>query len=109
MATAAMAREWRAAWASQTVRHFTTAVGIALGVLAFGVLLYVVEKHLLEPPQRFATSFQLASGRVDIYQLVGATDAEVEFARQANQDTLVALLQKEGVYPEIDAARKSVR
>jgi hypothetical protein len=63
---------------------------------------------LVEPPAK-EPSFELASGRVDLYQLVGVTDPEVEFARQTNQDTLVALLQKEGVYPLTDAARKSVR
>lgn len=64
---------------------------------------------LVEKPSHFEPSFELQSGRVDLFQLVGATDAEVEFARQTNQDTLVALLQKEGVWPCTDAARRSVR
>lgn len=64
---------------------------------------------LVEPPQRLAPSFELASGRVDLYQLVGVTEGEVEFARQNDQDTLVELLQQEGVYPATDAARKSLR
>lgn len=64
---------------------------------------------LVEPPRRRAPSFELASGRVDLFQLVGATDAEVEFARQTDQDTLIELLLREGVYPLTDAARRSVR
>lgn len=63
---------------------------------------------LVEPPQR-APSFELASGRVDLYQLIGVTEAEVEFARQNDQDTLVELLQQAGVYPATDAARRSLR
>jgi hypothetical protein len=64
---------------------------------------------LVVQPQGFAPSFELQSGRVDLFQLVGATDAEVEFARQTSQDALVELLQKKGVFPATDAARESVR
>jgi hypothetical protein len=64
---------------------------------------------LVAQPPHVAQSFDLQSGRVDLFWLVGATDAEVEFARQTNQDTLIALLQKEGVWPRTDAARRSVR
>lgn len=64
---------------------------------------------LVEPPARVASSFELPSGRVDLFQLVGVTEAEVTFARQSSQDTLVALLEKEGPYPVTDAARKSLR
>lgn len=64
---------------------------------------------LVGQPETFAQSFDLQSGRVDLFQLCGATDAEVEFARQTSQDTLVELLQKQGVYPRTDAGRKSVR
>lgn len=64
---------------------------------------------LVEPPKHYAASFELPSGRVDCFHLVGATDAEVEFARQTNQDALIALLEKGGVWPHTDAARKSLR
>ncbi len=64
---------------------------------------------LVEQPKHYASSFDLASGRVDLFHLVGATDAEVELARQSNQDMLVALLQKNGVYPRTDAKRASLR
>jgi hypothetical protein len=64
---------------------------------------------LVAPPEHYAPSFELASGRVDFFQLVGATDADVELARQTNQDMLVALLQQGGAWPVTDAARASLR
>ena len=64
---------------------------------------------LVEQPKHYASAFELASGRVDVFHLVGATDAEVELARQTDQDAVVALLQKAGVYPRTDAARPSMR
>lgn len=64
---------------------------------------------LVEPPRHYPPSFELASGRVDLFHLVGATDAEVELARQHDQDLLVELLQRAGVWPRTDAGRASVR
>ena len=64
---------------------------------------------LVEPPKHYPASFQLASGRVDVFHLVGATDAEVELARQTDQDMLVALLRTGGAWPRTDAARASLR
>jgi hypothetical protein len=64
---------------------------------------------LVEPPRHYRASFELASGRVDFFQLVGATDGEVELARQSDQDALVALLEQRGVFPRTDASRASVR
>jgi len=64
---------------------------------------------LVEPPRHYAASFELASGRVDFFHLVGATDAEVELARQSDQDALVALLQQRGAWPHTDARRASLR
>lgn len=64
---------------------------------------------LVETPAHVPASFELASGRVDVFQLVGVTDGEVEFARQTSQDLLVALLQKEGAFPATDAGRQSLR
>lgn len=64
---------------------------------------------LVEPPRHYPASFELASGRVDLFHLVGATDAEVELARQVDQEALVALLEKGGVWPRTDAARTSLR
>ena len=64
---------------------------------------------LVEQPKHYPSAFDLASGRVDLFHLVGATDAEVELARQSNQDMLVELLKKGGVYPRTDARRASLR
>lgn len=64
---------------------------------------------LVEPPKHYPASFELASGRVDFFHLVGATDAEVEVARQSDQDVLVALLQQGGAWPVTDAGRASLR
>ncbi|MBL8732497.1 MAG: suppressor of fused domain protein [Planctomycetes bacterium] len=69
----------------------------------------VVRWLLVEPPKHFAPHFELAAGRVDLFHLVGASDAEIEFARQTSNEMLVALLQKEGVYPRTDAGRRSCR
>jgi len=64
---------------------------------------------LVEQPVGFAQAFDLQSGRVDLFQLVGVTDAEVDLARQSDQDELIALLKTAGGYPLTDAARKSAR
>ncbi|MFM1873713.1 MAG: hypothetical protein RL398_3135 [Planctomycetota bacterium] len=64
---------------------------------------------LIEQPKHYPSAFELPSGRVDLFHLVGATDEEVKFARQTNQDMLVALLQREGAHPATDAGRKSLR
>ncbi len=64
---------------------------------------------LVEQPKHYPSAFDLASGRVDLFHLIGATDAEVELARQTNQEMLIALLQQGGAYPRTDAARASLR
>jgi hypothetical protein len=64
---------------------------------------------LVEQPKEYPSSFDLPPGRVDWFQLVGATEAEIEFAQQAGHDSLVALLQQQGAHPVTDAARKSLR
>ena len=64
---------------------------------------------LVEQPKHYASAFDLAAGRVDFFHLVGATDAEIEFARADGHDALVALLAREGHYPRTDVARRSAR
>jgi hypothetical protein len=63
---------------------------------------------LVEQPKHYASSFSLAAGRVDFFHLVGATQQEVEFARQADQDKLVEMLKQAGFHPRTDADRESV-
>ncbi|HLQ38323.1 MAG TPA: suppressor of fused domain protein [Planctomycetota bacterium] len=64
---------------------------------------------LVETPSHFEPSFDLPSGRVDFYLLVGATEAEVDFARQTSHDMLVELLRQKGAHPVTDVARASAR
>ena len=63
---------------------------------------------LVEAPEHYRASFELASGRVDFFHLVGATDAEVALAREKGQDALVGLLKQRGVHPRTDADRGSL-
>jgi hypothetical protein len=64
---------------------------------------------LVEPPRHFPASFELAAGRVDLFHLIGLTHAEVEFLNQTSSEMMIALLQREGIYPFSDAERKSCR
>jgi hypothetical protein len=63
---------------------------------------------LIEQPKHYPSSFELAAGRVDFFHLVGASDAEVEFARKNSQDNLLQLLRDKDVHPFTDASRPSV-
>lgn len=69
----------------------------------------VIRWLLVEQPQHYPSAFDLPSGRVDLFHLVGASDAEVEFARQTSPSMLQALLQQHGAHPVTDAARPSTR
>ena len=62
---------------------------------------------LVEQVKHYPSSFDTAAGRVDLFHLVGATDAEVELAREGDQDKLVALLKDKGIHPRTDADRAS--
>lgn len=64
---------------------------------------------LVDQPKHYPSAFDLPSGRVDFFHLVGATEAEVGFARQTNQDMLLALLAREGAHPVTDPQRSSLR
>jgi hypothetical protein len=64
---------------------------------------------LVEQPKHYTSAFELPSGQVDLFHLVGATDAEVELARQSDHEMLRALLQQGGAYPHTDAHRRSLR
>ena len=64
---------------------------------------------LVEQPKHYPAAFDLPSGRVDVFHLVGATEAEVEFARQGSQDALVELLRQNGACPVTDVRRASLR
>lgn len=64
---------------------------------------------LVEQPKHYPSSFELEAGRVDFFHLVGATDAEIELAREGRHDELIALLEREGVHLRTDADRASCR
>jgi hypothetical protein len=62
---------------------------------------------LVEKASHYPSSFELASGQVDLFHLVGATDPEVEVARSKDQDALLELLKAKGIHPRTDADRES--
>jgi hypothetical protein len=62
---------------------------------------------MVAPPIGYPNSFQLASGKVELFQLVGITEAEARFARDNGQDELLRLLARIG-YPLTNAERSSV-
>jgi hypothetical protein len=62
---------------------------------------------LVEPGDEVLPPFELASGRVELLLLVGATEAEVALARNRDQQALVQLLRERGVFPVTDPARRS--
>ena len=53
-------------------------------------------------------NLELESGKFSLLQLVGATDAEIQFARQHSGNDLLALMKSRGVYPVTDPARPSI-
>jgi hypothetical protein len=63
---------------------------------------------LVEAPEEIAPSFELPSGKVDWLLLVGATEAEVQFARGSDQQQLVARLRAAGHWPVTDPRRPGI-
>lgn len=63
---------------------------------------------LVTQPKHYDSAFELASGRVDIYHLVGASDDEIQFARQNDQDQLISALEAKGACPVTDAGRETL-
>jgi len=64
---------------------------------------------LVEQPRHYPSAFELPAGRVDLFHLVGATDAEVDFAVQSGHEELVAILRRNSAHPVTDPARASLR
>ena len=62
---------------------------------------------VIAEPSNFSSSFQLASGRVDLLQVIGITEAERDFAKAEGHDALIARLQEGGVSSLTDPGRKS--
>jgi len=59
-------------------------------------------------PSNFPSSFALASGQVDLLQVVGITEAEREFARSQGHAALLARLAERDAFPLTDPSRGSV-
>jgi hypothetical protein len=65
--------------------------------------------HLIVcPSSAAAEELELESGKFTLLQLVGATDAEIQFARAHGGEELLALFKANGVYPTIDPGRASI-
>lgn len=58
-------------------------------------------------PRSFPSSFQLDSGRVDLLQIVGITEAERDLAKAEGSEALLALLEKLGTNQVTDPGRRS--
>lgn len=62
---------------------------------------------LVEPADEIAPPFELPSGKVEFLLLAGATDLEVQFARDRGQPALLQLLRERAAFPLTDPARRS--
>lgn len=62
----------------------------------------------LAPPESYAPRFELASGWVDLFAIVGATGEEAAYAREHGGDKLVKILKRHGAFPVTDPNRRSV-
>jgi hypothetical protein len=60
------------------------------------------------PAAAATDDLELESGKFSLLQLVGTTDAEMQFARQHGGEALLALVKSRGAYPVTDSARASI-
>jgi hypothetical protein len=60
---------------------------------------------MLANPEGYPPTVTLPSGIVDLFHVVGITDAEADFARQHGGDALVELLRRADAYPITDPKR----
>ena len=68
----------------------------------------VLRNIMIAPATGYPWCFKLESGRVDLFSLVGISDAEAAYARSHDGDALLALMQRAGAYPINDPKRLSV-
>jgi Suppressor of fused protein (SUFU) len=67
-----------------------------------------LEHVVIGRPTHFSTSFQLASGQVDLLQIVGITEVERDFAKTHSSEALIKILIERGCYPVTDPTRFTV-
>ena len=60
---------------------------------------------IVAPPVGYPSSFELKSGHVDLLALVGINDAEAQFARDNDGETLLARLKNCSAFPVTDPKR----
>src|SRR5262249_39184030 len=68
----------------------------------------LVRNLIMVEPEGFDQEFVLPSGVVILVMFIGATDAEIAFARTEGTGALVARLRAAGHFPSIDPRRSSV-
>jgi len=62
---------------------------------------------IMAEPANVPSSFQLASGQVDLLQVIGITEAERDLAKIEGIDALLVRLTDRGAFPAVDPARAS--
>ena len=62
---------------------------------------------VIAEPVNFASSFQLASGRVDLLEVIGITEAERDYAKAEGTEPLIARLKERGGFPHTNPSRNS--
>lgn len=63
---------------------------------------------LVLQPERMPASFELPSGRVDLYQLVGITESEARYVSEHGNEALLRLLREKTAFPVVDPDRVEV-
>lgn len=63
---------------------------------------------VITSPTHYPSSFDLPSGRVDLFHFIGITDAERDYAKRTSSEELVRMLKQKGVYPLTTPSRQSL-
>ncbi len=62
---------------------------------------------VIAEPSTFPSAFQLPSGKVDLLEVVGITEAERDFAKAEGSAALLSLLKSRSHFPRTDPRRES--
>lgn len=63
---------------------------------------------MVAPAETCAARFNLASGWVDLYAIIGVTEEEAGYARERGGEKLVKRLKKQHAFPVTDSERESI-